>query len=80
MAKVAKKVTGVLLFVLILAGIITLSSSMVITKENEYTLIKKFGKIERVVDKAGLSFKVPFVETSERLPRHIMFYDMMNPM
>ena len=53
-----------------------LSTSLVITHENEYSVIKQFGKIERVVDKAGLSLKTPFVETVDKLPKQIQFYDM----
>lgn len=77
MAKLAKKISGLLVLVLVIAGIIILFTSMVVTRENEYTLIKEFGKIERVIDKAGLSIKMPFVETTETLPKQLQFYDMM---
>ncbi len=77
MAKNAKKISGILLFVLLFVGIIVLMSSLVITKENEYTLVKQFNRIERVISSAGLSFKVPFIETVDKLPKQIQFYDMM---
>ena len=47
-----------------------------VTKEDEYSIIKRFGKIERVIDSAGLSIKTPFVETVDKLPKNIQFYDM----
>ncbi len=56
--------------------VITLSSSVVVTQENEYTLIKQFGKVERVIDEAGLSFKIPFVESVYTLPKEILLYDL----
>lgn len=56
--------------------IIILSSSMVVTHENEYTLVRQFGKIDRVIDTAGLSFKIPFVETVYQLPKEILLYDL----
>lgn len=56
--------------------IITLSSSIVVTQENEYTLIKQFGKVDRVIDEAGLSFKVPFIESVYTLPKEILLYDL----
>ena len=56
--------------------IITLGSSIVVTQENEYTLIKQFGKVDRVIDEAGLSFKIPFVETVSYLPKEILLYDL----
>lgn len=76
MAKNMKKITGWIFFVIVIIGIFILFSSVVITKENEYSLVKQFGKIERVIDKAGLTFKTPFVETTDILPRQIQFYDM----
>jgi membrane protease subunit HflC len=77
MAKTAKKITGVLFIILVIAGFIALMSSLVVTKENEYSVVKKFGKIERVYKSAGLNFKIPFLETVDKLPKQIQFYDMM---
>ena len=50
-------------FVLILAvALLLLSGScMVITNENEYSLIRQFGKVDHIVDDAGISFKLPFI-------------------
>jgi membrane protease subunit HflC len=49
---------------------------MVVTKENQYSVVKRFGKIERVIDHAGLSFKTPFIEEVYVIPKNIQFYDM----
>lgn len=76
MSKKVKKISGVLLVLILIAGIIVLSLSIVVTKENEFTLVKEFGRIERVIDKAGLSLKTPFVEETDTLPKQIQFYDM----
>jgi len=75
MKKTAKKISGVLFAILLIAAVILLSASFVVTKEDEYTLIKQFGKIERIVDTPGLSFKTPFLEMTQTLPKQIMFYD-----
>ena len=56
--------------------LIILSQSLVITYENEYTLIKQFGKVDRIVDTAGLSLKIPFIETSDTLPQTLLLYDL----
>lgn len=64
------------LIVIAVVGIFLLGSSMVVTHENEYTLIKQFGKIDHIIDKAGLSFKVPFVQTVDTLPKQVMLYDL----
>lgn len=56
--------------------VITLGSSIVVTQENEYTLIRQFGKVDRVIDEAGLTFKIPFVESVYTLPQEILLYDL----
>lgn len=58
--------------------ILVLVSSAVIVYENEYVLIKQFGKVERVIDKSGLSFKIPFIESAESLPKNILIYDVQS--
>lgn len=74
--KKAKRFTGVLIVILVIAGVITLLSTAIVTKEDQYTLVKRFGKIERVNSEAGLSLRTPFIETVDVLPKNIQFYDM----
>ncbi|MBE7721272.1 MAG: protease modulator HflC [Lacrimispora celerecrescens] len=52
-------------------------NSLVVTKADEYTLIKQFGKVMRVENTAGLSFKTPFVQSTQRIPRKKMIYDLI---
>ena len=47
-----------------------------VTKENEYKVIRQFGKIDHVETEAGVSFKVPFVQTAATLPKQILVYDL----
>ncbi len=71
--KTVKKVTLIIvLFALLLVG----SSGIVVTQENEYSLIRQFGKIERVVSQAGISFKIPFIQSVVSLPRQTLLYDL----
>lgn len=70
-----KVLTGTIIIVAIIA-FITLCSSIVVTYQNEYKLVKVFGKIDRVVDEEGLSFKIPFVEDTDTLPKNILLYDL----
>lgn len=65
-------VLGVLLFLLLIVGEI----SCVVTEQNEYTLIKRFGKVERVVKEPGLTFKIPFIESEVKLAKEILLYDL----
>lgn len=72
-----KKIAGrfVAVFV-VLAALIGLGGSMVVTRENEYKLIREFGRVSRVIDSAGLSFKLPFIQTADTLPKEILLYDL----
>lgn len=73
MKKTLKKVTGTIAG---LAVIIVLLGSVVVTKENEYKLIRQFGRVERVVDTAGVTLKLPFIQTADTLPKQILLYDL----
>ena len=72
-----KKLFGRIFMLLIaLAALVGLGGSMVVTRENEYKLIREFGRVSRVIDSAGLSFKVPFIQSADTLPKEILIYDL----
>ena len=66
----------IFLVIVAVVALFVLANSLVVTAENKYTLVKQFGKIERIVDKAGLSFKVPFIQSTDTLPKQILLYDL----
>lgn len=74
-SKAPKIILGVA-FLLLVAGIIIGSMSIVITGEDEFTLVKQFGKVERIISNSGISFKTPFVENTDTLPKQILIYDL----
>lgn len=63
------------LVIVILACFFVLSS-IVVTKEDEYTLIRQFGKISAIKSEAGLSFKVPLLQSVDTLPKKLLIYDL----
>lgn len=71
--KIIRKISVMVLIILFL--IIGLSS-LVITNENEYSLIRQFGKVNHVVTDAGISFKVPFLQSVDKLPKQTLLYDL----
>ena len=73
MKKTLKKVTGTIAG---LAVIIVLLGSVVVTNENEYKLIRQFGRVERIIDTAGVTLKLPFIQTADTLPKQIILYDL----
>lgn len=62
----------IVLFVIVILG----ASCIVVTHENEYSLIRQFGRIDHVISEAGVSFKVPFVQSVDRLPKQTLLYDL----
>ncbi|MDE7016179.1 MAG: protease modulator HflC [Lachnospiraceae bacterium] len=74
--KKAKKPKGFIVFILFVAFAILLGNSMVITKENQYKLIRQFGRVQRVISQAGLSFKAPFIESIDTIPNELLLYDL----
>ncbi len=71
--KTGKKIF--LAFVIVLFVIIG-SSCFVVTNEDEYSLVRQFGKIDHVVTEAGVTFKIPFIQSVDKLPKQTLFYDL----
>ena len=57
-------------------AVVVLASSMVITYPDEYKLIRQFGEIVRVEEQPGVSFKIPFVQSSDSIPKALQIYDI----
>lgn len=51
-------------------------SSLIVTYDNEYKLIRQFGKVQRTIDESGISFKVPVIQTVNTIPKDIQLYDL----
>lgn len=71
-----KTVKKVILIAVVLLLLIIGSSCIVVTQENEYTLIRQFGKVDHVVSEAGISFRIPFIQTVDKLPKQTLLYDL----
>lgn len=67
-----KGITGFIVIMVLILGL----SSIVVTYEDEYKLIRQFGKVSSIRDEAGLSFKIPFVQSVDTLPKELLIYDM----
>ena len=71
-----KKGLGVFAGFIVVVALFLGLSCMVVTGENEYKLVRQFGKIDHVESEAGLSFKLPFIQTVDSLPKYIQLYDL----
>lgn len=66
----------IFIFIPLLLVVAILVANTFIMKPNEYGVIKQFGKIVKVIDRDGLKFKMPFVQTLSKLPKYVLFYDV----
>ena len=74
MKKLSKSFVAVIVLVLVL---VVGGSSIVSTYTDEYKLILQFGKVVKVIDEPGLSFKIPFIQTTMSIPNYEMVYDLV---
>lgn len=58
------------------AVLIGAATSITVTAQNEYKLVRQFGKVKRVISSPGISLKIPFVETTATLPKETLLYDL----
>lgn len=68
--KIVIPIVAVLLAAAVMGG------CFVVTQQNEYTIVRQFGAVVKVVDKPGLSLKVPFLQSTSTLPKTEMLYDL----
>ena len=71
-----KKLRNTAIVIVVLVLLIIGANSLVITNENEYSLIRQFGKVDHVIDHAGVSFKIPFIQSVDTLPKETLLYDL----
>ena len=71
-----KTLKRIFLIILLFAVLCIGSSCIVVTNENEYSLIRQFGKIDHVVENAGISFKIPLIQSVDTLPKQVLLYDL----
>lgn len=65
----------VLIVILVMLLIVGVNSAFVI-KENQYGIVKEFGKIQKVINEPGLYFKVPVIQDVDRVSRELLLYDI----
>lgn len=71
-----KRIGKVFSVIVIIAALVILGNSAFVIKENQYGLIREFGKIERVISEPGLYFKVPFIQEKDTVTKELLLYDI----
>ena len=67
---------AVLAAVVAVAALAALSSCFVVTQQNQYSVIRQFGKVVDVRTQPGISMKIPFIQQSSTIPNTMLLYDL----
>lgn len=71
-----KKIGKAVGIIVIIAALVILGNSAFVIKENQYGLVREFGKIERIISEPGLYFKVPFIQEKDTVTKELLLYDI----
>ena len=71
-----KKFGKIVLIVLLIVVIVGSSGCFVVTEQDEYTIVRQFGKVVGIRDEAGVSFKLPFLQDTQTRPKNVLLYDL----
>lgn len=72
-----KKPSAFAVFVIILILVVFIGSSCTYTTyQDQYSVVKQFGRIVKTNDTAGLRFKVPFIQDVTTIPKKTRLYDL----
>lgn len=71
-----EKISGVFGIILLIALLVILGNSAFVIRENQYGLVREFGRIERVISDAGLYFKIPFIQEKDTVTKELLLYDI----
>lgn len=74
--KQARTSIKVLLIIALILIVGFLSTSMFTVYKGEYAVVKQFGKVVTIYDESGLKFKIPFIQSVDKLPNKELIYDL----
>lgn len=74
--KKKRKGLGAIKYILLVLLVVVVGNGLIVCQENEYKLIRQFGKVQRVISAAGLSMKIPFIQSVDTIPKEILMYDL----
>lgn len=71
-----KKLGSAFGVVVLIAVLVVLINSAFVIRENQYGLVREFGRIERVISNSGLYFKIPFIQEKDTVTKELLLYDI----
>lgn len=73
MKKKINRIIGTVVAIILLIFIV---NAMFVIRENQYGIVKEFGKIEKVVSEPGLYVKIPFIQEVDTVSKELQLYDI----
>ena len=61
---------------IVILALLLSSGFFVTTHQNEYTIVRQFGAVVKIIDEPGLTVKIPFIQSTSTLPKTEMLYDL----
>lgn len=71
-----KKLGKAAIIIIVVAVLIVLGNSLFIIRENQYGIVKEFGRIEKVINEPGLYIKIPLVQEVDTVSKELLLYDI----
>lgn len=68
--KIALPIIALLIVICVMGG------CLFTTQQDQYSIVRQFGKVVRIVDEPGLGAKLPFIQSVSTLPKTEMLYDL----
>lgn len=65
-----------ILGVIVVILYIVINSCLIVCHEDEYKLVRQFGRVDRTITNAGLFVKIPFIESVDTVPKKVLLYDL----
>lgn len=67
-----KKLIILFLFIVV---VVTAITNMLIVQEDELVVIKQFGRVQRILERPGLYFKLPYIQNTQILSKKLLNYE-----
>lgn len=71
-----KKFSKAICVIILVAALVLIANSAFVIRENQYGLVREFGRIERVISDSGLYFKIPFIQEKDTVSKELLLYDI----
>jgi membrane protease subunit HflC len=70
------KISLIIAGIIVALAVILVASTAYTVKEDQYGIVRQFGKVVSIKDEAGIYIKIPFMEDVSYLPKNLLVYDV----